>query len=121
MIPEPVLRFVRSTIKSVWALELLLLIRRTAPREWTVEGLTAELRSSPLVVTEILSAFQRSGIIRAKDERYHYEVSNPEQEELIQAVERIYAERPFALIREIISAPNEKIQTFADAFKFKKD
>lgn len=68
MIPDPVVRFVRSTIKSVWALELLLLIRRTAPREWTVEELTAALRSSPLIVTELLSAFERSGIVQARDE-----------------------------------------------------
>jgi hypothetical protein len=36
-------------------------------------------------------------------------------------VERHYIERPLALIKAIVSAPNEKIQSFADAFRFKKD
>jgi hypothetical protein len=34
---------------------------------------------------------------------------------------RLYAERPLAVIREIMSAPNDKLHSFVDAFRLKKD
>jgi hypothetical protein len=36
-------------------------------------------------------------------------------------VERVYAERPSAVVKAILSAPNDKIQSFADAFRLRKD
>jgi hypothetical protein len=38
------LEFIRSSSKSVWALELLLLMRRERSREWSVDDLIRELR-----------------------------------------------------------------------------
>ena len=122
MIAEPVLRFVRSSIKSVWALELLLVMRRRGSRVWTIDELTHELRSNRTLVADIVAAFAKSGLI---DERepgsFRYQPASAELDELVQQLDRLYAERPLALIKEIVSAPNERIQSFADAFKLKKD
>ena len=36
-------------------------------------------------------------------------------------VVRLYGERPVSLIKEIMAAPNDKIHSFVDAFRLKKD
>jgi hypothetical protein len=122
VISEPVLRFVRSTIKSVWALELLLLMYRRPDTAWTVEALTAELRGSAAFVIELLLIFEQAGLIqRNGNGSITYRPQSPELHELVGQLERSYAERPLTLIKEILSQPNEKIQSFADAFRFKQE
>lgn len=122
MIPEHVQRFVRNSIKSVWTLDLLLMMRRDSGRSWTVESLTQESRTNRTLVGDILSDLGRSGLIEAvAPDSYRYGPANPELAGLVEELARIYAERPITVVKEIVSAPNEKIQTFADAFKIKKD
>jgi hypothetical protein len=122
VISEPVLRFVRSTIKSVWALELLLLMYRRPDTAWTVEALTAELRGSAAFVIELLLIFEQAGLIqRDGNGSITYRPQSPDLHELVGQLERSYAERPLTLIKEILSQPNEKIQSFADAFRFKQE
>ncbi len=122
MIAEPVLRFVRSSIKSVWALELLLVMRRAASRVWTIDELTHEMRSNRTLVADIASAFVKIGLLEEPaSETFRYRPASGELDDLVQQLDRLYAERPLALIKEIVSAPNERIQSFADAFKLKKD
>ena len=49
---EAILSFLRSSIKSAWALELLLLLHRDRERLWSVQELVRELRGSTALVTE---------------------------------------------------------------------
>lgn len=114
--------FIRSTIKSVWALELLLLISRERKRSWTPEDLNRELRGSLALVTEIIAKFRGAGLIAdGGDGTYRYEPQSVELDKLVRELEAAYAARPLAVVRAIVAAPNEKIQTLADAFKVKKD
>jgi hypothetical protein len=122
VIAEPVLRFIRSSIKSVWTLELLLVMRRAAGRAWTIDEITNEMRSNRTLVSDIVTALIKDGLIEEQASGvFRYRPANAELDELVQQLDRLYAERPLALIKEIVSAPNERIQTFADAFKLKKD
>jgi hypothetical protein len=122
VIPEDIRQFVRSAIKSVWALELLLFIRRHAGVAWTVDRLTIELRSSQPLVADIVASFKKSGLIdEGPESMFQYHAASTELDALVARLERVYAETPIALVKEIVSAPNEKIQTFADAFKLKRD
>jgi predicted transcriptional regulator len=122
VIPEHVLTFIRSSIKSVWALDLLILIRRARVRSWTLDALAQELRGNRTLVNDVLSALMKAGVIQADTEgSYRYWPATPDLDALVEQLDRLYAERPVALIKEIVSAPNEKIQSFADAFKIKKE
>ena len=121
MLAEPVLRFLRSSIKSVWALELLLVMRRAGSRIWTVDELTQELRSNRTLVADIAAAFVKNGLLdEPASGTFRYQSASDELDDLVQQLDRLYAERPPALVKEIVSAPNERIQSFADAFKLKK-
>lgn len=122
MIPESVLHLIRSSIKSAWALELLLFIRRKASRAWTVEELTAELRSSPSLVAGILVTLKKAELVKEEPiGSFHYAPATPELDDTVRQLDEINAERPLALIKEIISAPNDKLASFVDAFKLRKD
>jgi hypothetical protein len=117
-----VTEFLRSSVKSVWALEALLFVRRRAERAWTVDALVTELRSSSMVVSDLLGGFVASGLVRDEGEAgYRYAPANPALDYAVAQVEKAYAERPIAVTKAILSAPNDKIQSFADAFRLRKD
>jgi hypothetical protein len=122
LIPEAVLQLIRSSIKSAWALELLLFMSRRSTRAWTVEELTAELRSSPSLVAGIVLSLAKDGLIKENQGGfYQYAPTTPELDEAVRQLDAINAERPVAVIKEIISAPNDKLTSFVEAFKLRKD
>lgn len=121
MIPDHIAAFLRATIKSVWALDLLVLMKNAPDRGWTVSSLNDRLRASTSLVEEILAAFTRQGLVTEADGSYRYAPASAEIEALASELGRLYGERPLAVIKEIVSAPNEKIHSFVDAFRLKKD
>ena len=97
-------------------------MRRQSARAWTVDELTAELRSSPSLVAGILVTLTNAGLIQEEAEGlYQYRPVTPELDDTVRQLDEINAERPLALIKEIISAPNDKLTSFVDAFKLRKD
>ena len=108
VIDDDVLSFIRSTIKSVWALELLLFLRRHRERAWTAEELVRELRSSRFVVSEIMTTFSAAGlIVNESDAVYRYAPAALELDRLAERLEKTYAERPMAVVKAIVTAPND--------------
>ena len=122
MLSPEVLEFLRSSVKSVWALEVLLFLRRRSERAWTVDALTTELRSSAMLIGEVVAGFVAAGLVRDEGEPgYRYGPAHTALDYAVSQVERAYAERPTAVVRAILSAPSDKIQSFADAFRLRKD
>ena len=120
MTEDELLKFVQNSIKSVWALEMLLLFRRERQRAWDAGHLVRELRSSDSAVAEALSGLRNAGFVTATpDGRYHYGAASPELDDIAARIERLYGERPLAMAKAIMSAPNEKLRIFSDAFKLK--
>lgn len=121
MIPQHISEFLRAAIKSTWALDLLRLIQTTPKISWTVADLTRELRGSVPMVEGILAGFQPLGlVIEDPPGRYRY-AANADLDALVVELLRIYHERPVAVIGELAMSPNDKIQSFVDAFRLKKD
>jgi len=111
--------FVREHVRSVWALELLLTLRRDPARRWTADELVSELRASAGLVAENLLGLQRAGVV-APDEagRHRYAPANPAVEALCGELAEAYRQRPVAVI-SMISRPRDPLQSLADAFKFR--
>jgi hypothetical protein len=119
---EALLAFISSNFRSVWPLELLLVLRQEALRAWPVDKLVRELRASSTALTEGLAALRRSGLARVDQQgAYRFEASSAEAAELGRELIDLYNRKPRAVMRAITSAPNERIQTFADAFRIRKD
>jgi len=119
---EVVLSFVRSSIKSAWTLELLLLLRRDRERSWTLEGLVRELRGSVALVSGSLKALGDIGlVVSVENEVYRYEPRSPELDGLVSALIKLYAMKPITVLRTIFTSPSDKIKSFSDAFLLKRD
>ena len=122
MLPVSVDRFLRSTVRSVWQLELLLLLYRQRARLWTADELVRDLRASVLIVGDALDALQKAGLVsRNANDQYQYWPITPELDHLVDEVAAAYASSPVAVTEAILSAPSSSVRTFADAFKIKKD
>lgn len=113
--------FVREHIRSVWALELLLALKRDPQRAWPVEVLVRELRASTTVVGDNLQRFERAGLgVRDEAGCYRYAPASVLLDELCGMLEEAYRKRPVAMIN-LIARPSDPLQSLADAFKFRGD
>lgn len=118
---DAVLNFAAVWFKSVWALELLLALKRDPARLWDAEQMIRELRSSQVVVTEAVSNLIAARlVIQDESGRYRYQAGTPGLDEMVTELEKVYAVKPVAVVREIVMSPNRKLQILSDAFRFKE-
>ncbi len=121
VISAEILDFISVYLKSVWALELLLLVRSGKGRRWTVAELNRELRASDLLVYKILREFVETGlVVEAAPELFEYRAATPALDQLVNALAGVYAERPVRVIDAIVNTPNKNIQVLADAFNLRR-
>lgn len=121
MTDEELLTFIEAHIRSIWAIEQMLVLTRDSGRSWDAEELVRETRSSSTAVQEALRSLREAGLIgQTPDGKFSFA---PQSEELRIATEELlkaYAERPRFVIRAIFSEPRSNLKIFADAFKLKK-
>ncbi|MEO8113225.1 MAG: hypothetical protein ABI655_02510 [Phenylobacterium sp.] len=111
------LAFIRRSIPSVWALDVLLFVRRPPLRSWSAGELVGQLRASDAVIIGVLDGFQREGLVaKSEDGRFRFAPAAELLEELTVALAEAYAERPVAVINAIVST-DVKLQALADAFR----
>lgn len=116
-----ILAFIRAQFRSIWTLELLLVMERDRDRIWTAMELVRELRASTAIVADGLLGLERAGLVaQTSRDGYAFHARSPELVGIAIGLRKLYAERPQVVIGEILSAPNDKVQSFADAFRFKK-
>jgi hypothetical protein len=117
---DDVLAFLSATVKSLWALELLLLMRRERTRAWQMRALVTELRASTVVVQDALGGLIGAGLA-AEDEAgsFCYRPASETLDSFVAEAQALYAAKPLAVINAIAAAPNEKLRIFADAFRLK--
>ena len=117
---EDVLRFIAASFPSVWALELLLALRRER-RPWTREELVTTLRASELVVSKALDALVAAGLASVDRDGALYLAVNRDVDECVDRVEQLYRTRPNAVRRTIISASTGSAAAFAKAFRLRRE
>lgn len=117
---EDLLRFAGASFPSVWALELVLALRRE-PRAWSQEELVAALRASELVVAKAVDGLVAAGLASIGGDGVTYLPVNAEVDQCVRAVEQLYRSHPNRVRRAIISASSRGATAFADAFKLRKD
>ena len=119
---DEVEEFVRATFRSVWALELLCMLRRNQRRSLSHRELVDGLRASDFVVTQSLDNLSAMGLVsRENDGSARYSPSHPDADRLVERTEQLYATSPNAVRRIIASAANPGLTAFANAFRLRKD
>jgi hypothetical protein len=118
---EQVSRFIRSSFRSVWSLEVLLLLKRS-PRPWTDTEIVTALRASDLIVSQSVAALGGAGLVVTDAAgRTEYRPASEDAARLVEEAERLYAGSPDAVRRLILGASSSGLAAFADAFRLRKD
>lgn len=122
--PSDVQRFIEQNIESLAQLEALLLLRNEPERQWEASEVGKALYVPPEMADALLAEFIKRGFASATPPdavRYAYQTIDAETDDLIDRLAAIYRERRVAVISLIYSKPLNKVQTFADAFRLRKE
>lgn len=121
MTEQDALDFVRLSLGSIWALELLALLGREPERSWPLDKIVHESRSSFHAVNQAVLLLEQAGLIAmTAPHEYRYQPKTPTLDAIGELVQKLYVNKPSAVIAAIVESPNDKLRTFADAFKLKK-
>ena len=122
MTEEAILNFVSKTFRSAWEIELLLVLRQEPRQAWSVNALARELRGSIAGVIQGLDVLERIGFVSIdQSQAYHFQARSAELDEVARELAALYNGKPRVVVRAIYSVPKNRIQTFADAFRLRKD
>lgn len=110
VLPPPLEQFIRSSFRSVWDVDLLLLLHRDVARTWSGEELVRELRASAHIVAEAIAVLTRAGLAGYRgDGRFGFRAAGAETEALVEALGGACARLPFAVKRIIWETQRERL------------
>ena len=104
----------------MWALELLLTLKREK-RSRTHDERVSTMRASEQVVSKACDALVAAGLASVEGDRVTYTPINDAVAGCVDQLEALYAVRPDAVRRAIVSSTSSSASAFADAFKLRKD
>jgi hypothetical protein len=122
--PPGLKQFIEHHIESIPQLEALLLLRQDPQRQWQAGDIAKALYIPDEAAVSLLVDFARRGFATlgpAAATHYTYRIRDRESDRLIEQLESVYRERRVAVTSLIYSKPLNKVQTFADAFRFGKE
>ena len=115
-------RFIGTSFRSVWAFELLGLLKRNRDKSLSHAEMVAGLRGSDLVVSQSVATLAAAGLILVKEDGSAiYAPAGAALDRLVEEAEALYVKSPDAVRRLIISAANPAITAFANAFRLRGD
>ena len=117
---EETLSFITASFPSVWALELLLALKRQGGK-CTRKELITRLRASELVVSKALDALFAAGLVSIEDDSAVYLPANRGVEASVERTEELYRRRPNVVCRAIVAARTSGAAAFADAFRLRRE
>ena len=117
---QEVLAFVHSELGSVWALELLIFLKGNPERNFSLDDLVLQMRSSSMAVAQALTRLKDNGFAEeTAGGTYRFAPRSPRHFDMAAAIERVSTQKPMTLIKAIAEIPNEKLRSFSDAFKIR--
>ena len=117
-----VVSFISASFRSVWAFELLCLLKRHRGKSLSHAEMVAGLRASDLAVSRSVASLAAAGLILLGEEgAAAYGPANADLDQLFAQAEALYLKSPDAVRRTIVSAANPGLAAFADAFRLRGD
>lgn len=115
-------RFISSTFRSVWDLELLLELSRTPEESRTTEQLVSALRASDVIVAKGIDTLVAAGLIlEESDGSVRFAPASAELAGSVAGALELYRARPDAVRRRIIASSTRGLEAFSDAFRIVGD
>jgi hypothetical protein len=122
-IPADLKQFLAEHIESLAQLEALLMMLGEPQRAWTCEELARGLYISGDMCLGIVADLERRGLVVREEHSagVRYSERDDERTSLLSRLAALYRERRVAVITQIYSNPTSKVQTFADAFRLRRE
>ena len=127
-IPARVKQFITEHVDSVMQLELLLMLAGPEARPWTAAELAQQLRVDAGWVDTTLRALAAGGLVAVTDgaaapagAQFRYAPRTPDLAAAVNELGAAYADRRVTVIGLIFAKPTDKLRSFADAFRLRKD
>lgn len=136
-IPPEVRAFIADHIESVVQLEVLLLLHANPARTWQAADIGRELRIDATWAAEQLVYLTARGILASATSGagsdpassassssaavYQYRPRTGELDRAVRGLAAAYADRRVTVINLIFSKPLDKLRSFSDAFKLRRD
>ena len=118
-------QFITDHVESVMQLEVLLLLAGQPGQAWSAADLAQQLRIDPAWVDGQLRAMVAKGLVVLVDgppgPQFRYAPRTPELARAVDELAHAYADRRVTVIGLIFSKPVDKLRSFADAFRIRKD
>jgi hypothetical protein len=119
-VPPPVRRFIASHIISVAQLEVLLLLRAAADKEWTATEVARALVTQPEAAAGWLADLAERELATENGGRYRYAPADSDVERTVDGLAESYAKYRVAVIGLIFGRPSERVTRLADAFRVRR-
>jgi hypothetical protein len=114
--------FIRGHFPSVWTLELLLFLKNDSLKAWESDRLVDALRASEAIVTKSVKVLLAGGLVVFDNEgRVQYAPASDSLRQLVDEAQELYARKPDAVRRLIVSAVGAGLSAFADSFRLRRD
>lgn len=117
---ESLARFITAACRSIWSLELLLLVRGRPDHDWSHDELIGALRASEQVLAGSVGDLVAAGLLRAEGGAIRYAPASPLLARTVDEVAQFYTSRP-AKVRRLIVGGGDQLSRFAEAFRFRGD
>lgn len=122
-IPVAVRELIQQHIDSVEQLEVLLLLHDQPGRDWSAAEVSEELRTNEQSTATRLADLTARGLVAEGAARgvYRYAPRTHHLDAAVDGLAREYAVRRVSVITLIFAKPLDRIRSFADAFRFRRD
>lgn len=110
--------FIASSFRSVWALEVLLLLKQES-RPCSQDELVTSLRASRAVVDMALESLIAAGLAGGENQAFAYMPLSLDIALLVAETEQLYRSRPDRVRRLIVASANKGLAAFSDSFRLK--
>lgn len=118
---EEISRFISASFRSVWSLELLLLLK-AKPGYHHRDELVSHLRASELIVEQAVNSLVAAGLVGVDEsDGAAYMPVSPDVARMVDQTADLYIRKPDAVRRMIVSSSAPGLSAFADAFRLRKD
>jgi len=110
-------------IRSVEQLEILLLLQKEPERAWTCDEVYDVIRSSKASVLQRLESFASDGFLETEPgppPRFRYAPKSSDLRSAVEETAKVYQTWRIRIIEAIFAPDVDPVQSFADAFKFRK-
>lgn len=122
-LPAHVRGFLRTHIRSVGELEVLLLLHRQSARWWTADQVNGELKTSTHSALKYLEALRDAQLVqerRTTDREFRFRTVDSTVVPVVAELDALFKDWVASIVEVIYAPRTDSMRQFADAFRLGK-